>query len=184
MKLNIAVVGLEPIMTKLHEVPTQALDAINRGLRAGVMVLVREVKSTIYAGHDQGHLEGDTGRLRNSITFEVDASAHTAEVGTNVKYGPIHEFGGIIKPHGHPFLSIPIGSMKGSPREHNDLFFLPVGSNGLLLDRAGVPQYALRREVVIPARPFLGPAMRKKGSEAADKVVKALYKLVGVERGD
>lgn len=184
MKLEWAIVGLQPIIEKLQAVPTAAVATINKGLRSGTMLLIREVKRTVYAGHAEHHLEGDTGRLRDSITFAFNPAAYEAEIGTNVVYGPIHEFGGIIQPRGHPFLAIPIGTLKGSPREHGDLFFLPTGNEGVLLDRAGIPQYALKREVVIPARPYFGPAVKKLGAKAADKVIRALYKLVGAEYGD
>ncbi|MGC8736762.1 MAG: phage virion morphogenesis protein [Dissulfurimicrobium sp.] len=38
----------------------------------------------------------DTGRLKNSITSRSDATS--AEVGTNVEYAAIHQFGGRTKP--------------------------------------------------------------------------------------
>lgn len=38
----------------------------------------------------------DTGRLKSSITRDFDRAS--AVVGTNVVYGPIHHFGGVIKP--------------------------------------------------------------------------------------
>lgn len=44
----------------------------------------------------------DTGRLRRSITFR--ASPKDVVVGTNVKYAPIHQFGGTIVPKNKPYL--------------------------------------------------------------------------------
>lgn len=35
----------------------------------------------------------DTGRLRNSITFNVDESESSVSIGTNVEYGPYVELG-------------------------------------------------------------------------------------------
>ena len=38
----------------------------------------------------------DTGRLRNSISYQ--ATADEVTVGTNVKYAAVHQFGAVIKP--------------------------------------------------------------------------------------
>lgn len=68
----------------------------------------------------------DTGRLRNSI--EYDADDDQVEVGTNIKYAKIHQFGGEVKPKKGQYLKFP-------------------GSNG---------RSVFVKKVVIPARPFLG----------------------------
>lgn len=178
MRLDIAITGLQPLIARLSEVPTQAMAAIGRGLRSGAMVLVREARRTVYAGHASDHLEGDTGRLRNSITSEVDQLE--AHIGSNVVYARIHEFGGVIVPHGHPYLSIPIGSLKGSPRDHEGLHYVQsLRGQPMLVDDTGEPQYLLMQRVTIPPRPYLGPAVENRGQEAADEVVGALYQIVG-----
>jgi len=177
--LDIVVTGLDKIIQKLAAYPTAAKAAIGRGLKAGALVLVREVKETIYLGHAQGHLQGDKGLLRNSITWRVDEGASEAQVGTNVIYAPIHEFGGTIRPKGHPYLAIPIGTYKGWPRTHNDLHSIQSeGGNPLLADPSGKPQYVLRREVTIPPRPYLKPAIDNKGAEAAAQITNALYEVL------
>lgn len=66
----------------------------------------------------------DNGILRNSITHR--ATATVAEVGTNLIYGPIHQFGGTITAKNAPFL----------------VFKVPGG-------------IAIKKSVNIPARPFL-----------------------------
>lgn len=43
----------------------------------------------------------DTGHLRRSVAYRVDAEAMTAVVGTNVLYGAIHEFA--KPPRSHPW---------------------------------------------------------------------------------
>ncbi len=68
----------------------------------------------------------DTGRLMNSITHRV--SRDYIEVGTNVKYAAVHQFGATIRPKRGKFL-----------------VFKPRGASN--------PIFA--REVTIPARPFL-----------------------------
>lgn len=49
----------------------------------------------------------DTGRLRNSITFELRPGG--VRVGTNVIYSAIHNFGGTVRAKRVPFLAIPVG---------------------------------------------------------------------------
>lgn len=68
----------------------------------------------------------DTARLRNSITSRVSSTA--AEVGTNVIYAAIHQFGGTIK-------AVTAKALH---------FVLPGG------------RHVTAKQVNIPARPFLG----------------------------
>lgn len=49
----------------------------------------------------------DTGRLRNSITYELRPGG--VRVGTNVIYSAIHNFGGTIRPKRAKYLAIPVG---------------------------------------------------------------------------
>lgn len=58
----------------------------------------------------------DTGRLRGSITYETTRDGLVLDVGTNVDYAPLHQFGGMSKFGGRqayvparPFL--PIGDI-------------------------------------------------------------------------
>jgi len=71
----------------------------------------------------QGQPLVDTGRLRRSITFKADPQGVT--IGTNLKYAPIHQFGGTISAKNAPFL----------------VFKTPTGF--------------ARKKKVIPARPFM-----------------------------
>ena len=45
----------------------------------------------------------DTGRLRNSITNQIDLQANAVYIGTNVEYGPYVELG-TSRRHPHPYL--------------------------------------------------------------------------------
>jgi len=66
----------------------------------------------------------DTARLRKSIVAK--AYHNRAEIGTNVKYAAIHQFGGVIKAKTHKYLKFKIGD-----------------------------RWAQKKQVIIPARPFL-----------------------------
>lgn len=91
---------------------TQALAALGR-------VIVNRIKLGFRAGTDpyglpwlapvlrQGQPLIDTGRLRASISSRV--VGQEVEVGTNLIYAPIHQFGGLITAKNAPFLVFPYG---------------------------------------------------------------------------
>ena len=67
-------------------------------------------------GKGTAKLLRDTGRLRNSITY--DADGHGFRVGTNIKYAAVQQFGteslpgGVIRPKRFRYLYIPAGEDK------------------------------------------------------------------------
>ncbi len=68
-----------------------------------------------------------SGLLMRSVTFAVDAGANLVRVGTNLKYGRIHQLGGVIVPKNRKFLRFPIGG----------------------------GQFMFAKKVTMPARPYL-----------------------------
>lgn len=100
-----------------------------------------------------------SGRLRRSLT--TASSRTTATVGTNDIRAAIHHFGGTIRAKKGPFLSIPITDSArgaGGPRNFPGELAVAQTLKGqyILVDKKGVAQYLLRRQVEMPARPFLG----------------------------
>jgi len=110
------------------------------------------------ARNEGGQTLSLSGRLRRSITYQ--ATNNSVAVGTNVLYAAIHQFGGTIRAKSGPFLSIPItpaARAAGSPRNFGELHVTQSAKGQfLLVDAKGVPQYLLRQQVTMPARPFLG----------------------------
>lgn len=92
--------------------------------------------------HREGQPLRDTGRLRNSITFQ--ASEKYVEIGTNVVYGRAHQF----------------GVTKQNVPEHTKLINQAFGK------KLKFPVYATvkahTKNPKIPARPFLGIENRQK----------------------
>jgi phage gpG-like protein len=110
-----------------------AFDAIGRVLSSRIRLGFRSSRGPSGAPwlplkHRIGQPLRDTGRLQRSITHR--ASAKDVVVGTNLKYAPLHQFGGTILPKNAPFLAFK--SMKGTPGE----------------------TMIFARKVKIPARPF------------------------------
>ncbi|MBN8488226.1 MAG: phage virion morphogenesis protein [Burkholderiales bacterium] len=111
------------------------------------------------AQEEGGQTLSMTGRLRRSLT--TAATYNTATVGTNDIRAAIHHFGGVIRPKSGPFLSIPVtpqARQAGSPKRFPGPLRVAQTLRGqfILVDDKGTTQYLLRRQVTMPARPFLG----------------------------
>lgn len=111
--------------------------------------------------------------LRNSITAASD-SRH-AVVGTNRVQAAIHHFGGVIRAKRGPFLAIPVtpaARAAGSPRRMQDLrVWQTLKGQFVLGTDDGTVHFLLRRQVTMPARPFLGVS----GSDA-DELLEVLQR--------
>lgn len=100
------------------------------------------------------------GILSGSITS--DATIEYAEWGTNVEYGALHQFGGVIKPVRAKFLAVPITDTARAvpgPRFFPGELAVVQSLKGqwMLLDPdTGDVHYLLKRSVEVQARPFLG----------------------------
>ncbi|MFO1038149.1 MAG: phage virion morphogenesis protein [Geminicoccaceae bacterium] len=75
-----------------------------------------------------GQTLADAGNLRDSITRVIGLGGASVEVGTNLKYARVHQFGATITPKAAPYL----------------VFKLADGS------------WVRTKKVTIPARPYLG----------------------------
>lgn len=121
-----------------------------------------------------------TRRLRNSITYAATATG--VAVGTNVAYAAMHQFGGVIRAKAGPFLSIPVtpqARAAGSPRNFEGLKVTQsVKGQFMLVDAKGVVHYLLRKQVTMPARPFLGvnAADEKEIEASADRFYGELWR--------
>lgn len=126
-----------------------------------------------------------SGRLRASAQSTVSVTGEKVETVARVggggvgevPYAAIHEHGGVIRPKRGRFLAIPMGpALKGGreggagmwPRDIPGLRFIPIkgGAQGMLVKRMGkgknagfVPWFHLVRQVRMPKRPYLAPAV-------------------------
>lgn len=86
--------------------------AKNGGLRKGAQRIMASAKPLL-----------DTGRLRNSITYRL-IGRHAVEIGSNVEYAAIHQFGGMagrgrkVKIPARPYLAT---RERGLPREYGEI---------------------------------------------------------------
>lgn len=110
----------------------------------------------------------DTSNYVNSwyvTVLEGSPTKAVAAAATDVIYGPIHEYGGVIKPRNAVFLAIPVGNLKGSPRQYDLNLACTRSGQWLLVDQAGNVQYLLKKAVTIPARPHVRPAIDENKTE-------------------
>lgn len=143
-----------------------AMQNMGRVLKSGAQLRFRSTsgpdgaawEKSFRAKHEGGQTLSLSRRLRNSITYAATGS--TATVGTNVVYAAIHQFGGTVRAKNAQFLSIPVtpaARAAGSPRNMAGLHVAQtLKGQFILVDAKGVTQFLLRKQVTIPARPFLG----------------------------
>lgn len=126
---NQAVTAAFNKLLQLGQNPAPALEGIGRSMLTNIQLGFRTSTSPYGGKWDKpGHRSGkpliDRGHLQNSISYRLVGNA--VEIGTNLHYAAIHQFGGVIK-----------------PKNKTRLFFM-------LGDRK-----VFARQVTIPARPFL-----------------------------
>jgi len=169
MSVTVDFYGADELMRRL-----QALEngpAILRKALAGAATEVkRKAQEIVYLGHPAGHLyrgvrrggeakgAGGGGHLRSSIHSVVHGHDY-AEVGTNVIYARVHEFGATIRAKNKPYLVFQ------TPTEYQEKEVVTrSGKRRKTVRRVGM-HWVRVKQVTIPKRPFLGPALEQ--SQAA-----------------
>ena len=142
--LSIGVVDLD---AKLRVWRTMMPKAFSRGLRAGIWASVIDVQARAKDLVDGKVLTRRSGDLWRSIQGEVFDRGGTVVgiVGTHVKYAPIHEFGGTIRPK---------------------------KAGGFLMFKGQDGGFVSVREVKIPRRPYMSRALRER-SPRVRKLIRA-----------
>ncbi len=173
-----AVIGKEELVKKFQALEECVQgDALVNTAKAGGNVIVNAAKDNI---KKQGLIR--TRTLSRSVHQEVaeqSATKASVDVGTNLEYAAIHEFGGTITAKSSKYLAIPVGSYVGSPRKHSDLKLRKTaGGTLLMVDSSGTVQYVLKASVVIPAAPYLRPALDENEQQAQDEMAEAFVKLM------
>lgn len=172
-----SVIGTNELLNKFRALDESVQgENLAQATSAGSMVILNAARKNIKA---QGLIR--TRQLSRSLASEhaeVTPTRVTDNIGTNLEYGPIHEFGGTIRPAKGKYLAIPIGGMTGSPLGKN-LRLRKTGRGTLLLvDDGGQAQYVLKESVTIQARPYLRPAHDENKSQAQDAIGSTLKQLI------
>jgi HK97 gp10 family phage protein len=146
--------GLDDLLTKLKKAKS-ALDRELNGalLKAGLVVAGQAQRNV--SGPRPDRLGVVTNRLRSSISAVLVANGRV-KVGTNVVYAAIHEYGGRTKPH------------LIRPRKAKALSWQ--GEGGEIFTRRSVNHPGS----VIPARPYLHPALESRRAQAL-QIIRKVY---------
>lgn len=172
------VVGKEELIAKFRALSdAQQGQALLNSTLAGGAVVVNAAKDNI---KEQGLMR--TRHLSRSINQQATESTPdraVVEIGTNVEYAAIHEFGGTIQAKNRKYLAIPVGTRRGSPLKHSDLRVRKTaGGNLVMVDDGGTVQYVLKKSAEIPARPYLRPAADEHHQGIQSQMTKAFVKQI------
>ena len=180
------------LRAKLAELASdpQNREAIHRGVTRSAQAVSRQAKLQARSLFGQGRRsksKAPSGRggaqLVKSIGVIDDITRLQADVGPSVIYGRIHELGGRIRPEHAKYLSVPIGTAWGSPRRYKlQLAFRKSAGRGLtkfLADESGKLQYVLVDQVDIPARPYMGPALKQAAPQIRREFERVVERLAG-----
>ncbi len=127
-----------------------------------------EVKKEARANLQNRVLHKRGGTLHNSVAV-VQTKPDEALVGTRLVYGPVHEFGAVIKPKRSRFLWwVATGRRPRSKQGWQ------------AARRAGRARWA--KQVTIPARPWLGPAFDASIPAIRSSVAGNINKILGGRR--
>lgn len=125
------------------------------------VILTRDIKARIRANQvTPASKSGGTtlvrsAKLVNSIAFTT--TQDSVIVGTNLRYARIHHEGGIIRPVNARYLAIPLTKEAAvkRPRDFQSTFI----KKGVIFQKTAdgsiTPIYALKKQVTIPARPYM-----------------------------
>ncbi len=159
---------------------------IQKNLTRAAIIVQRKARANVATGGPSGFKSsrGMAG-LKGSITYEV--SRFRARVGSNLKYARIHELGGMIRPRSANALAVPLtdeARKSRGPRYMSDLQYIPLRGRDPLLARVDEnfgldPQWVLKREVHMPARPYLRPALRQMKAQLKRELTRPMPKGAG-----
>jgi len=143
-----ASIEFDAAFVKAFDALTHPQRAFTRGLRAIGRTVQGRARANYLSGPRPKRLGRRSGVLARSVLLDDGGLPYYVEVGTALPYGPVHEFGARIKARG-------VGPM-----------IYGLGINGKAPFRSA-------REVTIPARPFLAPAL--------DDTIPKMAGIMGVE---
>ncbi len=175
--MPIEVRNLPVVLAKVQTFEQKALAACARGMARGLDYIVSVAQRSYLQGPRPAYLGERSTRLRQSITRKVTITADgvLGRVGTNVKYAAIHEFGfhGIehVKAHTRVVSQTSgLGIRTDTRRPIHDkeghfVGFKDSRKASASRQKTGFAEVqfvkAHNRNMLMPRRPFIGPAVEK-----------------------
>jgi len=175
--MKVRLVGDEQVIHALRTLGKDALAEIDAEAGRAANDLLGAIKMKL----NGPVLNVRTKALRDSM--KVIRTGAGREVGTNVVYGPIHEYGGVIKPKKAKNLAIPVGDLEGSPTKHSGLYLVVSRASGLFLANIAGIQYVLKKSVHMPKRPFMAPSLEEREPIIMRRAQEMLQRLIDKASG-
>lgn len=177
--MTLEIDGFKELAAKAGQLTPEVKKDLNKTMLVAALMVENAAKRNVQDKFNtkSGEFVGSIGHKLHRIQGFVQA----VTVGTNIKYGSIHELGGTIEPRDAQWLTIPMPGITGYARDYQNTFFAISKNNNLVLfqNEGGSvrPLFVLKKSIEIPARPYLGPALNENAAH--------LTKLIGdaVKRG-
>lgn len=176
--MRIVLTGLPEVRARVQALPENATKAMRAAMQKSLNIVYRRVVDNLTGRV----LNVQTGRLRQSIQTSLEADGLQGRIGTNVEYAEIHEYGGKTAPH------------KIEARRGKALAFAHAGfvgpvritKAGKLARRQTKGSVVFARSVnhpgaVVPARPYMRPALRESREEIAVLLRAGLVQALGAK---
>ena len=146
------IVGDDAVIARLDAIPGSVAAAVRRAVEGQAIALTRYVKGSKLSGQV---LRNRSGHLRASISYALMIADQglTAQVGANVEYAHVHEYGGDF-------------AIKAHQRMMTQAFGRPVAIPRMISVRAHDAHY--------PERSFLRSSLR----ESRDRIIAAIERAV------
>lgn len=175
--IRVTVVGLEALSAQMRQLSDAvAAEALENAALAGGLPILNAAKEKA---------RKRTRTLARSLSEEVaesDRDHAIVEIGTDLEYAAVHEFGGVISPAHGRFLAVPLTDearqFTGPTLFPGELHAVFSGEEGVLVDDGGTAQYALKTFVTVTAQPYLRPAMDEQETAAVEAMEDALNRLL------
>lgn len=175
--ISLEATGFRELYAKLDKLTPEIKRETNKEMLVAALLVESEAKRLAP--------RGETGQLAASIGHKfgrISGLITEISVGSNSKYAAIQEFGGTIKNKAKQFLTIPFDGVKGWARDFQKTFIAKSKAGNLIIFRRvgkkdKEPLFVLKKEVTIPAHPWLNPALNKNKDQ--------IFRMIGdaVKRG-
>lgn len=173
-KISMTMTGSAELAKKLEQITDEmvAANSLELAGHAGAMPIINEAKQKVRKKTRtlSRSIHSETAQKRRSLV-EID-------IGTDVVYARIHEYGGTIRPKKGKYLAIPWSSTAKalvSPRNYGGKL---VKAGMTLQDSEGTVHWILALSVTITAQPYMRPAFDHQSERALSDAGKALGQIL------
>lgn len=196
MNVSVREQGTTLAIQGLGDLGAAAMQAAGKGLARGLQLAISRAQRAYLTGPRPGRLGVVTGRLRGSLSHQVDVGTDrvVGRVGTNVPYGAYHEFGfrGVVSVREHTRThsvttrggkAVDISGRRGAVIDKGGRlvgYRRGYGATAAKLDNVvlGTGKVkAHQRRVEYAGRPFLRPALRDTSPQIVAAIQSELRKM-------